>query len=107
MLTLSVENVCDGVILHCTGRIVRGSETTLLCTALGRGDRDVLLDLAGVEAIDAAGLGALLSLQAAGIYLRLRNLTKPVRELLRISHLDSILEIQDSASSEELICATA
>ncbi|MGC1784676.1 MAG: STAS domain-containing protein [Acidobacteriaceae bacterium] len=54
-------------ILRCQGRIVRGQETAILCAAAQQNGRDVILDLSQVNAIDAGGLGALVSLRAAGI----------------------------------------
>jgi len=93
MLTLTVHNLDDMVILRCTGKIVRGEETAILCTAARHRARNVMLDLSGVDAIDAAGIGLLVSLQAAGIYLRLMNPNKQVRETLRVTNLESIYEI--------------
>ena len=55
-----------------------------------------MLDLTLVDAIDAAGVGALVSLQAAGVYLKLMNPTRQVREILKITHLDTIFEICES-----------
>jgi anti-anti-sigma factor len=102
MLHVSVEDLGENVVLHCAGRIVRGHETALLCAAVRQHGRSITLDLSGVEAIDAAGIGALISLQAAGIYLQILNPTKAVRELLRITRLDTVFEI---CSSMETNCA--
>jgi hypothetical protein len=55
-----------------------------------------VLDLTHVDAIDAAGIGALVSLQAAGVYLKLMNPTPQVREILKITNLDTIFEICES-----------
>lgn len=96
MLSVTVEDLGEVVILHCLGRIVRGDETVLLCTAVHSRGRDIILDLAEVEAIDAAGAGALISLQAAGVYLRLANPRKQVREVLRLTGLESIFEISEA-----------
>ena len=93
MLHVSVENSGENVVLHCAGRIVRGHETAILCAAVRQHGRSIFLDLSRVEAIDAAGIGALISLQAAGIYLQLLNPTKAVREVLRITNLDTVFEI--------------
>ncbi len=60
------------------------------------------LDLTGVDAIDAAGIGSLVSLQASGIYLQLLNPSAQVREALRVTELDSIFEISDSRATEEI-----
>jgi len=93
VLHVTIEEKDETVILHCIGRIVRGHETALLCAAAGRYGRNVILDLTEVDAIDAAGAGALISLQAAGIYLQLRNPNKAIVEVLRVTRLDSVFEI--------------
>ncbi|MGA8539378.1 MAG: STAS domain-containing protein [Terriglobales bacterium] len=93
MLTVAVKDSDGGVVLHCRGRIVAGDETAILCAAVRQERRSVWLDLAGVDAIDAAGIGSLVSLQAAGIYLTLLNPTPQVREVLRVTELDSVFEI--------------
>ncbi len=93
MLTVTVENLNDGVVLHCEGRIVRGYETALLCAASRYYGRSVIVDLEHVEAIDAAGIGALIALQASGTYVQLKNPSPRVREVLRVTNVDSILEI--------------
>lgn len=96
MLTITVENLAEAAILRCQGRIVRGDETSILCSAMHQEGRSVIIDLAEVDAIDAAGIGALVSLQAAGIYLRLMNPSPRVWEILNITKLDSIFEIFES-----------
>jgi anti-anti-sigma factor len=102
MLAVSVQELGKNVIIHCSGRLVRGDETAILCAALRHRGGDIALDLNGVEAIDAAGLGALVSLQAAGVYLRLLNPTASVREVLRVTQLDSIFQIEESPTSPEV-----
>ena len=109
MLTVTVKDSDNGVVLQCQGRIVRGDETAILCAAVRQEGRNVTLDLTGVDAIDAAGIGSLVSLQASGIYLTLLNPAEQVREVLRVTQLESIFEIRDSRAIEELImtpCAT-
>ncbi len=95
MLTITVEDIGEAVILHCDGGIERGNETTLLCRAMGQEGRSIGVDLAEVDAIDDAGIGALVSLRAAGIYLKLMNPIQRVREILRATELDSIFEISE------------
>jgi anti-anti-sigma factor len=93
MLTVTEEIFGDTVVLHCQGRMVRGTETPILCAAIQQHGRNIVLDLSKVDAIDAAGIGALVSLQAAGIYLKLMSLTRPVREVFGLTKLDSVFEI--------------
>ena len=102
MLNVMVEDLNDIVVLHCSGGIVRGEETALLCAASQRHGQTVVVDFGGVDRIDAAGIGLLVSLQAAGIYLRLMNPNRNVREMLRVTHLDSIFEICESQSSQPM-----
>jgi anti-anti-sigma factor len=99
MLTVTTFYSNETLILECRGRIVRGDETSILCAAARQDVRNVLVDLKEVETIDAAGVGALVSLQAAGIYLKLANPNPQVRELLTVTKLDSIFEICDRHSS--------
>jgi anti-anti-sigma factor len=73
-----------------------------LCPTAQQVGRDVVLDLTQVDAIDAAGIGALISLQAAGVYLKLMNPRPQVREVLKLTNLDSVFEIVESHS----ICPT-
>jgi anti-anti-sigma factor len=95
MLTVTVENLGEVAILRCLGRIVHGDETAILCPAAQQHGRSVIVDLTQVDAIDAAGIGALVALQAAGVYLTLMNPNQQVRELLKVTKLDSIFEIRE------------
>jgi anti-anti-sigma factor len=99
MLTVTIGPMGDAVTLHCAGRIVRGQETAILCAAVSQPARHLVLDLAGVDAIDAAGIGLLVSLQAAGIYLKLVNPTRQVREVLKVTKLETVFEICESQST--------
>ena len=96
MLTIATEIVGDTVVLHCRGRLVHGEESALLCAAVQHHGRDVVLDFADVTAIDAAGVGALVSLQAAGVYLKLMNPTEQVREMLRLTGLEKMFELYEA-----------
>ncbi len=107
MLTVTIEHLGDVVTLRCAGRIVRGEETAILCAAVQQHERTLILDLAGVDAIDAAGIGLLVSLQAAGIYLKLVNPARQVREVLRLTQVESVFEICESqATDDTLRCVT-
>ena len=98
LLTIRVERMDGLVILHCQGRLGLGHETDLLCSVMQRGSGEVIVDLREVTAIDSAGVGALISLQAAGFYLTLTNPAPIVREVLASSDLDSVFEIAEGAS---------
>jgi anti-anti-sigma factor len=98
MFSVTVEHSGETVILHARGSLVRGEETGLLCAAVRHHGRNVVLDLSRVKTMDAAGIGALISLQSAGIYLRLENPTGPVREILRVTGMESVFEICDPRS---------
>ena len=101
MLNVTVKDLSDAVMLQCSGRLVHGEETALLCAAVQQHGRTVILDLQEVDTIDAAGIGVLVSLQAAGIYLKLLKPTAQVRDLLRITKLESVFEISDAAPVSE------
>lgn len=95
MLTVTVQDLEDTLVLRCFGRIVSGEETPILCAMTGHTGRNVILDLKDVSSIDATGIGLLVSLQAAGFYLRLANPISAVRETLTAAQLDSVIEICD------------
>jgi anti-anti-sigma factor len=99
MLRVMVQDSGEEVILRCSGRIVRGEEGTLLCAAVRGHGRTVSLDLSGVETMDAAGIGLLVSLRAAGIYLRIVGPSRQVIDLLRLTGVESVVEIQETASA--------
>jgi anti-anti-sigma factor len=103
MLSVTVEDLGEVVILRCLGRIVRGTETAILCAAVRQQGRDIILDLRRVDAIDAAGIGVLISLQAAGIYLKLMDPSEHVREVLRFTGLESVFEIHEAATTNDVL----
>jgi anti-anti-sigma factor len=106
MLRITTEHFADTAILHCFGRIVAGTEVESLKDAVAReaDKRLVVVDLAGVDAIDARGLGLLVFLQALGcalgFELEFANPTSRIGQLLDLTRLDSVLEITDSARAE-------
>ena len=100
MLRVTIEDSGENAVLRCVGRIVRGYESSLLCAAARQRGKNVVVDLTDVEAIDAAGVGALIALQAAGIYLQLLNPAPTVREVLHLTHLDTIFEVGYSSAEQ-------
>jgi anti-anti-sigma factor len=103
MLSVTVEDLGNLVILRCVGRMVRGSETPILCAAMRQQGRDIVIDLKRVDAMDAAGIGALISLQAAGTYLKLMDPNEHVREVLRVTGLESVLEICEAQTARDVV----
>jgi anti-anti-sigma factor len=102
VLRVTVKKLGGLAILRCHGRIVRGQETSILCAAVRQNGRNVILDLRKVDVIDAGGLGALVSLRAAGICLKLMEPTAHVRRILSLTNLDLIFGICESESTDEM-----
>ena len=88
-------------ILELKGRITVGPEASALrekVTALaGAGERNVVLEMAGVDYIDSTGLGALVmcatSLRKNGGDMKLLNLNRRNIELLVMTKLATVFEI--------------
>ncbi|WP_199509400.1 STAS domain-containing protein [Nucisporomicrobium flavum] len=70
-----------------------------------RRDRPVVLDLAGVSFLDSSGIGVLLvwfkELQGAGGRLCVAGLQEPVAYVLRVTAVDQVLDVYDSAEAAE------
>lgn len=102
MFQIVVERSLNSALLRCSGRLVAGKEVldlreAVMCQA---DKRNVQLDLAGVEVIDAAGLGLLVSLHmlgcVAGFEFQVQNPVRRLRKLLELTKLDSVLRILPS-----------
>src|SRR5215475_7775580 len=97
MLTLTVHKLCDTTLFRCAGRLVSGESECLRDAVLAQSHaRSVVLDLAEVHSVDAAGLGVLLSLRAwaqtTGATFKLMNLTPRVEEVLQLTNLSDVFE---------------
>ena len=95
--TRAVENV---TVICCKGRIAYGSEAAALSgevAELARQTRQLVIDLSGVEMIDAAGLGALVSValtaQASQRSVKLAAPGNLIRQLLELTKLTSVFEV--------------
>jgi anti-sigma B factor antagonist len=112
-LSVTIENIGDNAVLRCKGRIVAGESTRILRDAVmcQVDSRYVVLDLAGVTAIDAAGLGSLVFLQTlahvAGFELTLMNPTRQARELLVVTKLERTFDERSPQNLEGLRDGTA
>jgi anti-anti-sigma factor len=98
MLKIFVQKLEKIVILQLQGRIVAGNKIEVVSSEAVR-QREIstlVLDLQRVERIDAAGLGALVSLRewalARGIKLKLMNVMTRVRHVFELTKLGDVLE---------------
>jgi anti-anti-sigma regulatory factor len=106
MFRLSVEKIDRVAIVHCEGRIVQSDAALQLRSAV-TGQRDVriiLLDLAGVNALEGGGLGMLLFLhlwtREHGIQLKVMDPIACVRESLE--RMRSIAAVKIAGIGEAL-----
>jgi anti-anti-sigma factor len=103
MLDIGIEHRGNIAILHCAGRIDIGEALTRLREAVicELGARTIVLDLARVTAIDAAGLGLLMFLHtraaSRGCELKLCAPSPQVASVLALTRLDTVLTL-DSAT---------
>ena len=98
MLRVHAKNFGSIVVLCVQGRIVVGETKALRDAVLSQaGIGTLVLDLARVDIIDAAGFGALLALRAEtrsrGIKIKLVNVTQNVSQLLEITRLSTVFEV--------------
>ena len=99
MLTINERRVGEAIILALKGTLLIPDDDVALLEAVSRcastGGRLVVLDIAGLARIDAAGLGALIRSQnllaSLDGELRLVNPNKFVGDMLRRTRLDSVI----------------
>ena len=102
MLKVHAKNLGSVAVLCLRGRIVNG-ETEALREAVNSqlNVSAVVLDLARVSTIDAAGLGVMLELreqtESKGVSFKLINVTRLVRRVLEITRLDAVFVITSEA----------
>ncbi len=93
----------DGIIVvDCSGRLVFGDEANLLRDTVKNAlneNKNIVLNLGGVNYIDSGGLGTLVSLFTSarnnGGNIKLANLTQRVGDLLQITKLLTVFEAYD------------
>jgi anti-sigma B factor antagonist len=93
----------DGGPVQLIGRLdARGAGTArdALHAALATGDGELVVDLSGVELLDATGLGVLVDVHRraglAGRRLVLRNASPRVARLLAITRLNRVLAVESA-----------
>jgi anti-sigma B factor antagonist len=90
-------------VIDVSGRITLGEGCTqlrqLIRDHLGKGQKNILVNLADVTYIDSSGIGELVSAFTAvsnqGGQLKLLSLTKKVHDLLQITKLYTVFDIHD------------
>ena len=102
-LSLETRVAEDVTVVCCKGRITYGIEAAALSgeiAELAGQTRQVVIDLSGVEMIDAAGLGALISValtaQASQCSVKLAAPSNLIRQLLELTKLTSVFEVHTS-----------
>jgi anti-sigma B factor antagonist len=109
MLNITIDNLGDTTILQCAGRITIGQGDELQTAVLLQVPvQRLVLDLARVSVVDAAGLGLLVSVRTLtrtmSTKLKLMNLTQKVEHVLELTHLKSLFEICSVQEMLELFC---
>jgi anti-sigma B factor antagonist len=97
----------DVEVVEVSGRIELGEGSAAIREVvrdlLARGRKKIVLDLADVDYIDSAGLGALVSaftsVRNEGGDLKLVYLTKKVQDLLQMTKLYTVFEIFDDETA--------
>src|SRR5207244_6252938 len=102
-LRLSTRTRDGALIVDCGGRIVFGEECASLRDSVKKlipGNKNIVLNLGGVNYIDSGGLGTLVALYTtannAGGSIKLANLTQRVGDLLQVTKLLTVFQVYDS-----------
>lgn len=106
-MTTSTRQVDEVTIVDIRGQIVLGAESAALrvvvCDLLIEGRRKILLNLADVDYIDSTGLGqlasAVVSVRKLKGDLKLLKLTNKVHDLLKITKLNTVIDIMDDEAA--------
>ncbi|HET7213467.1 MAG TPA: STAS domain-containing protein [Terriglobia bacterium] len=99
----TVRQVDSVTVVDVSGRITLGEACKelreLIRGELGKGHKNLLLNLADVTYIDSSGIGELVSaftaVSSQGGKLKLLNLTKKVHDLLQITKLYTVFDIHN------------
>jgi len=109
-LSLETRVTEDVAVICCKGRIAYGMEAAALSgeiAELAPQTRRVVIDLSGVEMIDAAGLGGLVSValtaQASQCSVKLAAPGNLIRQLLELTKLTSVFEIHPTLDAATVV----
>lgn len=106
-LKFQIECLQDVAVVNCSGRMVRGAALDELQRRIEQLERVrvLVLDVSGVEQLDAGGLGTLMQLRRWAMQgsrkMKLVNPPPFFRKLLQATHLTTVFEI---SSLKEAIC---
>jgi anti-anti-sigma factor len=109
MLNITSENMGEIMVVRCSGRLVRGTTSENLEHAVKRGEhaRIILLDLSGLELVDAGGLSALITAhqwtKKRCIQLKLVNPSGIVYDILVRTGLDRALTISSLGEALQIL----
>jgi len=106
-LTIASRQVDGVTVLDLSGRITLGEGSVQLRDAvrdlIGKGHKDILVNLEDVNYIDSSGLGELVSAYTTArnqsARLKLLKLTKKVHDLLQLTKLYTVFDIYDDEAS--------
>jgi anti-anti-sigma factor len=109
MLNIRVQKLGKSTVFHCVGRITSSCADLLQSHASRESHGTCLvLNLANVTAMDAAGIGALVSLQSrskrTGRSFKLMNVNPRVESLLKLTRLKPAFEICSAREMLDLLC---
>ena len=109
MLSLTIQQLGDVTIAHCAGRIAFPDAHELRVALLRQlRTRTFILNLVDTVAIDAAGLGVLVSIRTwgkqTGKVLKLMNVRPWVEWVLKLTKLESEFEICTAREMLDLLC---
>jgi len=112
-MTLRVWNVDDVVVVAAERRLVVGNRQDLKTTMLDemeRGRRGLVIDFGGTDLIDSGGLGVLVTLyrqaEEVSAKLVLTGLSHELRELLRLTKLETIFALADTVEDAVRVAGT-
>jgi anti-sigma B factor antagonist len=106
-LTIASRSVDGVTVLDLSGRITLGEGSVQLRDAvrdlIGKGQKNILLNLGDVNYIDSSGLGELVSAYTTaknqGASVKLLNLTRKVKDVLQLTKLYTVFDIYDDEAT--------
>jgi anti-anti-sigma factor len=103
-MAIAIDIESPGTVVSLTGRLAASTVAdvrAVLVAALESGDGDLIVDLGGVELVDASGLGVLVGAHrlASRVERRLvlRSIPPRIERLLAATHLNRVLAVDATA----------